>query len=247
MKINVYLKLIDGCIIPEKYQHYLSEEIYNFVSDMNYDNLIYSFSHLIGTKRLENGTFVPKDEFVWFEFSSPISSIFNDVIHDIYNKKILINNNLELSHYEYIDEGLEKCVDNYAYFTSLSPITIYNKTPNKIIYYMPHSDNRVNVSHKFDIIYDNLECIKRINSLLIKNLNKCGISINNNDINIELIHSYKPKNYVVKLDNNNNIIRTFGFFGYFKITAHPHILKAISDIGIGNATGLGFGHISRKK
>lgn len=249
MKINVYLRLNEGVhSIPEKYQDFLSKDINSALPlDNRTQSIIYSFSQLTGTVRNTSGDFSPKGEFVWFEFSSPIIKLFNEIIKNIIINRFMVNNSLIFSHYEIIDEKLDNCSSNYAFFTSLSPITIYDKCEKHRTYFMPlESNNMFKNGFGYNIIYDTSICIDKIKSILLHNIKKCNVDIDYQDFDIELIHTYKHKNYVAKCDNDK-IIRTFGFFGYIKINASPKILSLISDIGLGNSTGLGFGHIKRNK
>lgn len=248
MKMNIYLSLRTRVnSIPEKYQHYLSEDINNCVDKMKLKgSVVYSFSQLIGTKRLENGSFLPKEKYVWFEFSSPNVNLFNEISKHLSIKKCIVKSSLDVSHIEYIDEEFDKYNGNYAFFSSISPITLYDKESDKRIYYIPSIEPIFKEGTAYQIIYDTDKCIEKMKNIITHNLNKCGIKIDSKDFDLELIHTYKHKNYVAKLDGEK-IIRTFGFFAYVKITADIKILSFISDLGLGNSLGLGFGHIKRHK
>lgn len=248
MKMNIYLSLKQGVSnIPEKYQHYLSEDINYCVNKVkSKGSVLYSFSQLIGTKRLDNGCFEPNEEFVWFEFSSPDVMLFNEIIKNLFIKRYVIDSSLEVSHIEYIDEEIGKCTSNYAFFSSISPITLYDKMDNKRVYYIPDIENKFKVGPSYEIVYDTKKCVDKIKNIITHNLRKCGIMVDESEFDVDLIHTYKHKNYVAKLDGDK-IIRTFGFFAYVKISAACNILSHISDLGIGNSLGLGFGHIKRHK
>lgn len=248
MKANIHLQLKDGILrIPEKYQFFLSQDLDNI---LNIDSSCYSFSQLFNTMRLESGEYVPRSETVWFEISSISLPTFNAIIkHIMCNESSMVDNTLLFSHIEMIDECFDECVNGYAYFSSTSPITIYDKIDDIRYYYIPSdsdSSKYMDGAH-YKIIRDTKLCEEKIKNSLLSNLYTNNIFIDENSLKIELIQSFKIKNYTAKIDYNNKIIRTIGFFGYFKIYATPKLLEIVSNMGIGNAIGLGFGHLKRNK